>query len=157
MQINRASHPVWTINKLKSQGFGRTLMHLLSVWCIKMEVPACISNPTILLSAPTVNTTFFWSIPATPITAEEWIDLCSTFDLHKFPSSTAFHSITAWSDPPVMKQLSSLGKKAMLLIMPFAWGFSSKKVTRALCWQMQLWTIVQKINIQPQRDHFFTE
>jgi len=130
---NANSYPVWTMNRLKSHGFGRTLMHLLSSWCLKSALPTCTSNPTILLSAPADSTICFCCIPATPMTAEECIFLCNAFGFHEFSSSFSFQRTTPWSLPPVTKQVFSQGMNSMPLIIPLIWGLSSKKVTRALC------------------------
>ena len=127
------SYPVWTMNRLKSQGLGRTLMHLLSIWCLKSALPTPASNPIILLSAPADNTICFCCIPATPITAEECKFLWRAFGFHESSASLSLQSTTAWSLPPVAKQGFSQGKKIMLLIIPLTWGLSSRKVTQALC------------------------
>lgn len=127
------SHPAWTMKRLKSQGFGKTLMHLLSIWCLNSALPTLASNPTILLSAPADSIICFWHIPATPMTADECIFLCNAFGFHTFSASVSFQIITAWSLPPVTKQVFSQGGKTMLLMIPFTWGLSSKKVTRAFC------------------------
>lgn len=129
-----AAYPVWTMNRLKSHGLGRILMHLLSIWCLYAALSVVISNPKILLSAPADNTICFCCIPATPITADEWRFLCKTFGFHEFsPPSLSVHSTTAWSLPPVTKQTWSHGIKFMLLMMPLRWGFCSKKHTRSPC------------------------
>lgn len=119
------------MNRLKSQGFGKTFMHLLSIWCLNSVLSILASKPTILLSAPTDSIIGFCRIPATPMTADECIILCNCFGFQT--SSVSFQSTTAWSEPPVTKQVFSQGGKTMLLMIPFIWGLASKNVTRAFC------------------------
>ena len=125
-------YPVWTMNKLKSTGFGKILKHLLSTWCMKSCLPTSALYPKILLSRPTDITIFLCWTPATPITAEVWIFICNGSDFHLF-SSFSLHSMTVWSVPAVTKLVFSHGRKTMLLIAPLTCGLSSKKSTCPLC------------------------
>jgi hypothetical protein len=129
---NKLTYPEWTKYKLKSHGFGSTLMHLYSIWCLKSDRPASTSNPIILLSAPTDNITLLCFSADKPMTAEECSSRCSDLCLYDKLSSPSFrHNMTEWSDPPVRKQRSlSHGGKVTLFIKPLLCGFASKKETR---------------------------
>lgn len=132
------AYAVWTMKRWKSHGLGNTLMHLLSMRCLKAGLPATTSYPMILLSAPADTTVCFWCNPATPMTAEVCRCLCKVFGFHDASSpSRSLQRMTAWSLPLVKKQTSSQGAKLMLLIMPLTWGLFSKKVTRSFCWKHQ--------------------
>lgn len=140
------TYPVWTMNRLKSRGFGRTLKHLLSTCCVKSFLPTQTSYPKILLSLPTDNTTDLCCIPDTPMTAEEWRFLCNVSGFHLFWSFSR-HNTTAWSVPPVTKLVFSRGRKAMLFMTPVTWGLSSKKLTWfALC-QITYIHVLHNINL----------
>ena len=121
-----AIYPVWIIKRLESRGFGSTLMHLLSIWCLITLLSVSKSKPIILLS-PEI-TVFLCLIPATPITAEVWIVLWSTLGFQQF-SAFSLQWTTTWSFPPVMKEFPSHGINITLLIVPLTCGLCSKKVT----------------------------